>query len=119
MTLDLDGSVCSTRGHAEGTAVGYNVKKKGARRYYPLFCKVAQSGQFLDVLHRPGNVHDSKGYHGNRSFISARKRSLQVALFLWVQTRSEKTDLLHRDYLLCLLSNCNRVIAKEKTRHDT
>ena len=63
LTLDFDGSVCSTRGHAEGTAVGYNVKKKGARSYYPLFCTVAQSGQFLDVLHRPGNVHDSKGAH--------------------------------------------------------
>ena len=63
LTLDFDGSVCSTRGHAEGTAVGYNVKKKGARSYYNLFCTVAQSGQFLDVLHRPGNVHDSKGAH--------------------------------------------------------
>ena len=63
LTLDFDGSVCSTRGHAEGTAVGYNVKKKGARSYYNLFCTVAQSVQFLDVLHRPGNVQDSKGAH--------------------------------------------------------
>ena len=63
LTLDFNGSVCSTRGHAEGTAVGYNTKKKGTRSYYNLFCTVAQSGQFLDVLHRPGNVHDSKGAH--------------------------------------------------------
>ena len=63
LTLDFDGSVSSTRGHAEGTAVGYNSKKKGARSYYNLFCTVAQTGQFLDVLHRPGNVHDSKGAH--------------------------------------------------------
>ena len=60
-TLDFDGSVNSTRRHAEGTAVGYNKRKKGARSYYPLFCTVSQTGQFLDCLHRPGNVHDSQG----------------------------------------------------------
>jgi hypothetical protein len=59
VTLDFDGSVQSTRRHAEDTAVGYNKKKKGARSYYPLFCTVAQTGQVLDLLHRCGNVHDS------------------------------------------------------------
>jgi hypothetical protein len=61
LTLDFDGSVLSTKGHAEGTAVGFNKAKKGARSYYPLFCTVAQSAQFFDVHHRPGNVHDSNG----------------------------------------------------------
>jgi len=61
LTLDFDGSVITTKGHAEGTAVGFNKAKKGGRRYYPLFCTVAQTGQFFDVLHRPGNVHDSNG----------------------------------------------------------
>lgn len=61
LTFDFDGSVLSTKGHAEGTAVGFNKAKKGARSYYPLFCTVAQTGQFFDVLHRPGNVHDSNG----------------------------------------------------------
>jgi hypothetical protein len=61
ITLDFDGSVCSTTRHAQGTAVGFNKKKKGARSYYPLFCTVAQTGQVLDLLHRPGNVHDSNG----------------------------------------------------------
>ena len=61
ITLDFDGSVCSTGRRAEGTAVGFCRKKKGARSYYPLFCTVAQTGQVLDFLHRPGNVHDSKG----------------------------------------------------------
>lgn len=61
LTLDFDGSVQSTRRHAEGTAVGFNKKRKGARSYYPLFCTVAQTGQVLDLLHRPGNVHDSNG----------------------------------------------------------
>jgi hypothetical protein len=61
LTLDFDGSVQSTGRHAEGTAVGFNKEKKGARSYYPLFCVVAQTGQALDMLHRSGNVHDSKG----------------------------------------------------------
>ena len=61
VTADFDGSVQSTRGHAEGTAVGYNPIKKGARSYYPLFCTIAQTEQFFDVLARSGNVHDSHG----------------------------------------------------------
>jgi len=61
VTLDFDGSVISTGRRAEGTAVGYNRRKKGQRSYYPLLCTVAQTGQVLDVLHRPGNVHDSRG----------------------------------------------------------
>jgi Transposase DDE domain group 1 len=61
LTLDFDGSVLGTCGLAEGTAVGFNRKKKGQRSYYPLFCTVAQTGQVFDVWHRPGNVHDSNG----------------------------------------------------------
>jgi hypothetical protein len=61
LTLDFDGSVLPTQRHAEGSAVGYCKAKKGARSYYPLFCTVAQTGQVFDLLHRPGNVHDSRG----------------------------------------------------------
>lgn len=61
ITLDFDGSVQSTTRRAQGTAVGFNKRKKGARSYYPLFCTIAQTGQVLDFLHRPGNVHDSRG----------------------------------------------------------
>lgn len=61
LTMDFDGSVLSTKGHAEGSAIGFNKKKKGARSYYPLFCTIAQTGQFFDMHHRPGNVHDSNG----------------------------------------------------------
>jgi hypothetical protein len=68
VSLDFDGSVQSTTRHAEGTAVGFNKQKKGARSYYPLFCTIAQTGQVLDVLHRSGNVHDS---HGAIEFVSA------------------------------------------------
>ena len=61
ITLDFDGSVLSCGRHAEGTAVGFNKQKKGARSYYPLICTIAQTGQALDHRHRSGNVHDSNG----------------------------------------------------------
>ena len=77
ITLDFDGSVQSTTRHAEGTAVGFNKKKKGARSYYPLFCTIAQTGQVLDFLHRSGNVHDS---HGAREFILACVQAVREAL---------------------------------------
>lgn len=67
VTLDFDGSVLSTRRQAEGTAVGFNRKRKGERSYYPLLCTVAQTGQIFDALARSGNVHDS---HGSLAFIS-------------------------------------------------
>lgn len=77
ITLDFDGSVQSTRRHAEGTAVGYNKKRKGARSYYPLFCTIAQTSQVFDFLHRSGNVHDS---HGAREFILACIQEVRQAL---------------------------------------
>ena len=61
VTLDFDGLVQTTSGHAEGTAIGFNRKRKGDRSYYPHLCTVAQTDQFFDMLHRSGNVHDSNG----------------------------------------------------------
>jgi hypothetical protein len=78
LTLDFDGSVSSTQGGGrEGTAVGFNRKKKGARSYYPLFCTIAQTGQVFDVYHRPGNVHDS---NGAKEFVLACVERIRQAL---------------------------------------
>jgi len=77
ITLDFDGSVQSTKRHAEGTAVGFNKKKKGARSYYPLFCTIAQTLQVFDFLHRSGNVHDS---NGAKAFILACIDAVHAAL---------------------------------------
>ena len=77
LTLDFDGSVIGTGRSAEGTAVGFNKKKKGQRSYYPLFCTVAQTGQAFDVLHRSGNVHDS---NGAEAFILQCIKQVQAAL---------------------------------------
>jgi len=76
LTVDFDGSVQSTGRFAEGTAVGYNTKKKGARSYYPLLCTIAQTSQVLSVLHRPGNVHDR---NGAKAFILACLQQIRAA----------------------------------------
>jgi hypothetical protein len=61
ITLDFDGTVLST-GHKVAWAFrGYNPHKRYAPSYYPLLCHVAQTGHFLQIRNRPGNVHDSKG----------------------------------------------------------
>ena len=75
VTIDFDGSVQSSKGHAEGTAVGFNKVKKGARSYYPLLATVAQTGQVLDLHHRAGNVHDSNGAPGFMSSTISHVRS--------------------------------------------
>ena len=61
ITLDFDGTVLGCGRKAEGSAVGFNRKKKGQRSYYPLFCTIPQLGQAFDVLFRPGKIHDSNG----------------------------------------------------------
>jgi hypothetical protein len=77
VTLDFDGSVIGTSRFAEGTAVGFNRRKKGQRSYYPLFCTVAQTAQVLAALHRSGNVHDS---NGAEAFIRDCIRQVRAAL---------------------------------------
>ncbi len=77
LTLDFDGSVIHTSRHAEGSAVGYCKAKKGARSYYPLFCTVAQTGQVFAVLHRAGNVHDSRGAQAFATACLAQARAIR------------------------------------------
>ena len=59
ITVDLDGTVVSTKGHPSWAFKGYNPIKKGARSYFPLTAHVGETGHFLSILNRPGNVHDS------------------------------------------------------------
>jgi len=61
ITLDVDGTVISTRGHQGFAAKGYNPIKKGARSYFPLTVHVSETGQFIEVSHRPGNSADNEG----------------------------------------------------------
>lgn len=59
LTVDLDGTVISTRANPSWSFKGYNPIKKGANSYYPLTAHIGETGHFLSVTNRPGNVHDS------------------------------------------------------------
>ena len=59
ITIDLDGTVVSTKGHPTWALKGYNPIKRGAPSYFPLTAHVAETGHFLTIWNRPGNVHDS------------------------------------------------------------
>ena len=101
VTLDFDGSVIGTGRFAEGTAVGFNKSKKGQRSYYPLFCTVAQTGQVLDILHRSGNVHDSKGA---QEFIISCIKQLREALGdIIIETRMDSA--FFSDAMVCMLES--------------
>ena len=101
LTLDFDGSVLRTARFAEGTAVGFNTKKKGQRSYYPLFCTVAQTGQVFDFLHRSGNVHDS---NGAREFILACVEWIRATL-PGVQIEVRMDSAFFSDAIVDLLQN--------------
>jgi hypothetical protein len=88
LTLDFDGVVIATQGRLkEGTAVGFNRRKKGGRSYYPLFCTIAQTGQVFDVYHRPGNVHDSNGAKG--FVLECLERIREVLPYVTIEVRMD------------------------------
>ena len=59
ITVDLDGTVISTKGSPSWAFKGYNPIKRGANSYFPLTSHIAETGHFLSIVNRPGNVHDS------------------------------------------------------------
>jgi len=61
VTIDIDGTVISNRGKPEYSAKGYNNIKRGAYSYFPLTAYLAQTGHFIKIMNRPGDVHDSNG----------------------------------------------------------
>jgi len=76
ITIDLDGTVVSTKGHPSWAFKGYNPFKRGAKSYFPLTAHVGETGHFLSILNRPGNVHDS-----NRALVVIQAIRRQLADF--------------------------------------
>jgi hypothetical protein len=61
VTLDFDGTVLTTGFCVKWAFRGYNPHHRYAPSYFPLLCYVAQTGHFLAIKNRPGNIHDSEG----------------------------------------------------------
>ena len=58
LTIDVDGTVLSTGLKTEGAARGYNPHRRKVKSYFPVSAYLADSGHFLRLDNRPGNVHD-------------------------------------------------------------
>lgn len=61
LVFDIDSSVFTIYGKAEGARVGYNPKKHGRRSYHPLFCFEAAFEEFWHGSLRPGDAASSTG----------------------------------------------------------
>ena len=95
VTLDFDGSGLSTGRHAEGTAVGFNKKKKGARSYYPLFFKVI-------VTNKSGSPRRIVAFHegrGSQEGIFTKLKSDYQMDYIPVTTRAGNQLYMFADIL--------------------
>jgi ribosomal protein L17 len=60
LTCDVDGTVLSTGLTVERAFRGYNPHHRKVPSYYPISAYLAETGHFLRVKNRSGNVHDGK-----------------------------------------------------------
>ena len=58
LTVDVDGTVLSTGLMAGGAKRGYNPHRRKVPSYFPITAYLADSGHFLRLDNRAGNVHD-------------------------------------------------------------
>ena len=60
LTVDVDGTVCSTGLQVERARRGYNPHHRKVPSYYPITAHLGETGHILRVKNRPGNIHDGK-----------------------------------------------------------
>ena len=60
LTVDVDGTVCSTGMQVERARRGYNPHHRKVPSYYPITAHLGETGHVLRVKNRSGNVHDGK-----------------------------------------------------------
>ena len=60
LTCDVDGTVLSTGLTVERAFRGYNPHHRKVPSYYPISAYLAETGHFLRIKNRSGNVHDGK-----------------------------------------------------------
>ena len=58
LTIDIDGTVLCTGQKVGGACRGYNPHHRKVPSYYPITAYLADSGHFLRLHNRPGNVND-------------------------------------------------------------
>ena len=58
LSIDIDGTVLCTGHKVGGACRGYNPHHRKVPSYYPITAYLADSGHFLRLHNRPGNVND-------------------------------------------------------------
>jgi hypothetical protein len=59
LEIDLDSSVLTRYGHQEGSARGYNPRRRGQRSHHPLLAFAAECRMVVTAWLRPGNTADA------------------------------------------------------------
>lgn len=59
--VDVDSTVDTVCGRQEGSAKGFNPKKKGARSYHPQIAFLVETKEILQAWFRTGNAYTSNG----------------------------------------------------------
>jgi hypothetical protein len=62
--VDMDSTVDTVYGRQEGSAKGFNPKKKGARSYHPQIAFLVETKEILQAWFRTGNAYTSNGAVG-------------------------------------------------------
>ena len=70
--VDVDGTMATTTG---GCKAGMDINYKGEWGYHPLLAPLANTGEPLDIVNRPGNrpSHEGAGDHLDRAFALCRR----------------------------------------------
>ena len=62
LTVDIDSTVITRYGNHEGSAVGYNPKKRGRKSHHPLMAFIDQTKMVANAWQRAGNTSDLNNY---------------------------------------------------------
>ena len=62
LTVDIDSTVITRYGDQEGSAVGYNPKKRGRKSHHPLMAFIDQTKMVANAWQRAGNTSDLNNY---------------------------------------------------------
>jgi hypothetical protein len=62
LTVDLDSTVITRYGDQEGSAIGYNPKKRGRKSHHPLMAFIDQTKMVANAWLRAGNTADTNNY---------------------------------------------------------